>query len=405
MKGYGYWFELGIIFGGALLFRILLLPLLPSLSGDVWRYLWDGRVIAHGYNPYLYAPADKTLLLLRDSVFAHADWHQLPSIYPPVAEFFFVLGYLIMPTNVLGIKALFVICDLGTCAALAFLLAHKKMDPRRMIIYAWCPLPIVEFALQGHVDAVAIFFTIVSVLCASKSWRGARIWTGIFLGLATLAKIYPIILLLVIVRPRDWSLLISCGLTIILGYLPFMLFSNGHPLAVPLSFTTQALLNPGILSVLIFALESTFTHTSSVNSYVTDAVDILVLLPTFLIVMIQYWHRRMRIEMALLILIGSFMATSAYVFPWYVTALIPWLTLLITPIRKAQKFQPGGLALAMVWYFTFIVVLSYFLGQPQYNNTVNWLLYRGIAFGTVLLGWSIAAYLRRSQRKVQAPLS
>lgn len=399
LKGYGYWLELGIILGGALLFRTMLLSLLPGLSGDVWRYLWDGRVITHGYNPYLYTPDDKIFLPLRNSVFTHADWRQLSSIYSPLAEFFFMFGYLIVPTNVLGIKTLFVLCDIGTCIALYVLLARNKLDSRRMVLYAWCPLPIVEFAIQGHVDAVAVLFTILTIVCASGSWRGARLWTGIFLGLAILSKIYPIILLLVVVRPRNWSTLISCGLTIIAGYLPFILFSNGHPLAAPLSFTNQALLNPGILPLLIFAFEGIFTHTSSVDSRVITMVDILILLPTISIVVIQHWREKMKIEMAVLILIGSFMATSAYIFPWYVTALIPWLTISAKPIRTAHKFQPDGLALAMVWYFIFIVIFSYFLAQPEYNSPVNWLLYRGVAFGIVLLGWAVAIYLKRNQRK------
>lgn len=401
LKGRRSWLELGIILGGALLFRALLLSAQPSLSGDVWRYLWDGQIIAHGYNPYLYAPDNKIFLPLHNSVFVHANWKQLPSLYPPVAESFFVLGYLIVPTNVVAIKALFVLCDLGSCIALACLLVRKQMDPRRVIIYAWCPLPVVEFALQGHVDAVAILFTLLTVICASDSWRGARLWTGIFLGLATLTKIYPIVLLLVIVRPRDWVFLVSCGLTIIAGYLPFMIFSNGHPLAAPLSFTHQALLNPGILSLPIVALASAFTHTAAVDTRITSAVDIIVLLPTFCIVVIQYWRKRMSIEMAVLILIGSFMATTAYLFPWYVTAFIPWLALLIKPIRNMGKFQPGAFALAMIWYFTFIVFISYFLGLPQYNTPTNWLLYRATTFGIVFIGWAIAVYQKRAHH---APL-
>ena len=37
------WIELGIILFGALIFRIMLLPLPPGLSHDSWRYLWDAR--------------------------------------------------------------------------------------------------------------------------------------------------------------------------------------------------------------------------------------------------------------------------------------------------------------------------------------------------------------------------
>ena len=47
----GRW-GLGIILAGALLFRLLLLPLWPSLSQDLYRYRWQGRVHQAGLNPY-----------------------------------------------------------------------------------------------------------------------------------------------------------------------------------------------------------------------------------------------------------------------------------------------------------------------------------------------------------------
>ena len=43
---------LAIVLGVAVLARLLLLPLAPSLSGDLYRYLWEGRVIVAGGNPY-----------------------------------------------------------------------------------------------------------------------------------------------------------------------------------------------------------------------------------------------------------------------------------------------------------------------------------------------------------------
>jgi hypothetical protein len=50
--------EIGMILLGALVLHAMLLPLLPSLSRDAWRYLWDARVTLHGFSPYVYAPVD-----------------------------------------------------------------------------------------------------------------------------------------------------------------------------------------------------------------------------------------------------------------------------------------------------------------------------------------------------------
>ena len=58
---------LWLIFGVAILLRMLLLFTEPLLSSDIYRYVWDGKVQAAGVNPYLYPPAHETLAYLRDS--------------------------------------------------------------------------------------------------------------------------------------------------------------------------------------------------------------------------------------------------------------------------------------------------------------------------------------------------
>lgn len=399
LKGKGHWLELSLLFGGALFFRVMLLPLTPGLSPDVWRYVWDGGVILHGYNPYVYAPADKLLLPLRTIVYANADYRLTPTAYPPGAELFFTLGALLTPTHVLATKAIFVICDVVTCAVLALILVRQKLDPRRALMYAWCPLPIVEFALEGHVDAVAIMFTVLAVLCVLSTWRGARTWVGIFVGLATLAKIYPIVLLLALVHRRDWSLLIACTLTIALGYLPFLIFSNGHPLAAPLSFVNQGVGNPSVLPTLFFFFEHHLLHATLVdNRVVVDAVDVLVLVPSFLLVVVQRVRGYLSMEMAALILIGSFMAASAFLCPWYAPAFLPWLVMLIGPVWNARGLQVAKLALVLVWYFTVAVIFCYVLGLSM----INWLLYFGATSGTVVLGCTLGMSLKRLLHQSQA---
>ena len=154
-------------------------------------------------------------------------FRNVPTIYLPVAQGVYALSYLLAPSNLVALKGIFLLCDLVTCGALTWLLACKGLDPRHVIIYAWCPLPIVEYALQGHVDPLTIMFTVLAVLCSTSTKHGARVLTGILIGLGALTKIYPIILLAVVLRRRDWSLLAACGVTILAGYLPFLIMGHG----------------------------------------------------------------------------------------------------------------------------------------------------------------------------------
>src|SRR5437667_2607027 len=90
-----------------------------------------------------------------------------------------------------------------TCIALIVLLKRKGFDQRRVILYAWCPLPIIEFAIQGHVDVITLTFTILAILAASYHSARGYILTGFLIGLATLTKLYPILLLVVILPGGD----------------------------------------------------------------------------------------------------------------------------------------------------------------------------------------------------------
>src|SRR5258705_13674922 len=106
----------------------------------------------------------------------------------------FILGYLLNPTNLVALKGLFVLFDLVTCGALAVLLARKGLDPRRVVMYAWCPLPIVEFAIQGHSDAIAVTFMVLAVIFGTgfKHWLGAGV--GVSILLPALGRALPLLL-------------------------------------------------------------------------------------------------------------------------------------------------------------------------------------------------------------------
>lgn len=47
---------LGGIFAAAVGFRLIVLPMVPTLSTDVYRYVWDGRLTIAGVDPYRHPP-------------------------------------------------------------------------------------------------------------------------------------------------------------------------------------------------------------------------------------------------------------------------------------------------------------------------------------------------------------
>ena len=106
-RGRWRWIELGIILVGALVFRVMLLPLPPGLSHDSWRYLWDARVTLHGYSPYVYWPEDKVFSSLHDQViYANSRYRDSPTLYPPGAQAVFLVSYLLSPSNLFFLKGI-----------------------------------------------------------------------------------------------------------------------------------------------------------------------------------------------------------------------------------------------------------------------------------------------------------
>ena len=51
-------FQFKKLVAAGIFFRILLLFSVPNLSDDVYRFIWDGRLMANGINPYSQLPKE-----------------------------------------------------------------------------------------------------------------------------------------------------------------------------------------------------------------------------------------------------------------------------------------------------------------------------------------------------------
>ncbi|HTK06572.1 MAG TPA: glycosyltransferase family 87 protein [Ktedonobacteraceae bacterium] len=390
------WIELAVIMGGTLLLSILFLGKDPNLSRDSWRYLWDARVTLHGYSPYVYGPGDPKLLSLRDFLYDNSRFRNVPTLYPPFAEFVYLLSYLVAPANLAVLKSIFVGCDLLICGLLILALQKKGLDPARCILYAWCPLPIIEFALQGHVDVVAVLLTVGAILSAQSQKRGARALTGLCIALATLVKIYPILLLLVVWRRRDWVLLLTCFGTIILAYIPYIILGHGQVLGFFGTYAGESSGNGGPVSLTARWLWLHVGLNGRLAGLFVYGVDALFMGSVALLVFVLRQREQMGMEVSTLILVGAIFAISPHIFPWYTTALLVWIALVWRPLRtKSGRLDAGGLASVLAWYFPCATIGSYFLLGPH----PNWTWYYVLVYGLTCVGLGVAIFLWRKQRE------
>ncbi len=208
-----------VVIALALVFRLAVFWLPPTLSDDAYRYVWDGLVQAEGHNPYLHAPDSPALEALREEpLYDELNSPGLHTVYPPVSQLIFRIGAVFYDQDwavswfvVKGILALF---EFGAVLTLARMLA-----PRQLLIYAWNPAVVLAGAGQGHGEAAMVLFLALALHALRKDRGiGASVW----LACAGGVKLYPFLLLPFVWRRFGWkSVAASLGMALAPA-LPFL---------------------------------------------------------------------------------------------------------------------------------------------------------------------------------------
>lgn len=244
-----------LLLAGAVAVTATGLAAAPRTSTDSYRYAWDGRVQAAGISPYDHAPADPALAGLRDdwlfpdtAVCGRGDADLAPldaggctrinrpavhTIYPPVAEGWFLLVHALSPEGVRhkGLQAGAALLSLAVSGLLIGVL-RRRGDPRSAALWAWCPAVPVEAVDNAHVDVLAVLLSVGALALVA---RRRHLTGGVLLGLAVAAKLLPAVLLPGALsglrRPRAVAAVtLSAAATVALAYLPYVLLSDGSVL-------------------------------------------------------------------------------------------------------------------------------------------------------------------------------
>jgi hypothetical protein len=208
------------IFVAAVIFRLVMAAAPPTLSDDVFRYVWDGRVQAAGHHPYKLAPADPERREFRDeTVYPRINHPEIVTIYPPLAEMAFAaLSFL--RAGVSGFKLAMGALDVGVVMALAVLLRALGRPRDRVVLYAWNPLAVVETAGSGHVEPLGIVLLLLAIV-----WivRGKVTRAAVALGGAIQAKLLPLLLVPGFARRMRAAALLALAATVLLINAPYAL--------------------------------------------------------------------------------------------------------------------------------------------------------------------------------------
>ena len=359
---------LAVVWGTGIAARLVLFPLAPELSDDVYRYLWDGHLLVHGENPYVHAPGDPALAELRTPWHGLVNHPQVPTIYPPLAQALFAAVSATGRPTVLAIKGLWLVMDLACAFVLQRAAARSGRQPGVvLLLYLWSPLLVVETAWSAHLEAAGLL-AVAALLWAEAgrpAGRGRARWrtsrkgqatvVGALLAAGTLVKLAPAALLPALARRHGVRAVAVFVVACAVGYAPFAHAGLG-PLTQGLrTYAEHWSANAGAF-VLVEALAG-----GPVAGRVAVAATVLG-------VAVVAACRRVSTDRAMLWVFGAGILLSPTVHPWYVLWILP-----VAALRRSRSFLLlSGLVFLGYWGLAAYEATGVW-PQPAWTRAAVWL--------------------------------
>lgn len=179
------------------LFRFCLIFSTPALSDDFYRFFWDGRIQQLGFNPFDFTPRqflNQNSDAFLSQLFPYLNSPDYFSVYPQLSQILFnivsVIGKDSLQTNLIAMKSIIFITEIGTLYLLSKLANNRKQDPSHLLIYLLNPLVIIELTGNIHLEAFMIFFFLLAVMLFDKQ---RFIGSATALSLSIQTKLLPIL--------------------------------------------------------------------------------------------------------------------------------------------------------------------------------------------------------------------
>jgi hypothetical protein len=402
IKTTGFYFRLLVI--SAILFRLLLLFSMPNLSQDFYRFIWDGRLLLEGFNPYLYTPDS----FVTNGIFpvpqAQALYDGMGELsashysnYPPLHQLVSFIAALVAGKSILGsvvsMRLIIIAADIGTLYFGKKLLERLKLPSNRIFWYILNPFIIIELTGNLHFEGVMLFFF---VWCLYVLHSGKWKWAAVILGCSISVKLIPLLLLPLffgyfVNRKKEASTpvglknLISfyaiTGITTLLLFLPFfsMQFITNYSKTVGLWFGQFE------FNASIYYIARAIGYAVSGYNQIAIIGKGLPILALLIILGFSFFrpnHSIPKLTTSILLAFTCYLFLSTTVHPWYLA------TLVVLCIFTNYKFP-------LVW--SVAIILSY-LAYSNTSNTENlWII--GLEY-LIVFGVFIWEVLRKKRLPV-----
>ena len=218
--------------------RFILIFSFPNLSDDIYRFIWDGRLLINGFNPFDHLPKyyiEQSVAVngIDAQLFSNLNSPEYFTIYPPVAQLTFAVAVWLFPHSIWGsaivMKSCLFLFETGSILLIINILKKLKLPVRNVLIYALNPLIIIEICGNLHFEGGMIFFLLLSVFILIKidDLTNRRLfYAATAFALSIASKLLPLIFLPFFIKRLGWKKSVTffsiIGVILLLLFIPLM---------------------------------------------------------------------------------------------------------------------------------------------------------------------------------------
>ena len=350
-------------------FRAVFILAIPNLSQDFYRFIWDGRMILEGINPYLFTVES----FISQGDFPVAEAQALRAgmgdlnashftNYPPINQLCFTIAALFAGKSILGsvfvMRLLIIAADFGTLHFGKALLEKLNIPIYNIFWYILNPFIIIELTGNLHFEGVMIFFLVWSLyLLYIGKWQFA----ALVLALSISVKLIPLIFLPLFFqwfmkrndKNKETSTVLNFTrlivfyaiiiMTTLLLFVPFYSSEFIHNYSKTVALWFQNFEFNGSIYYIAREIGFLFRGYNEI-AIIGTVTPILVILFVLIITFFRRNRTPIALNTAMLLVLSFYYFTTTTVHPWYLA------TLLILSVFTKYKFP-------LVW--SFVIILSY----------------------------------------------
>ena len=381
--------------------RVVFLPAIPNLSQDFYRFIWDGRLLVLGINPYVFTPEQlangsdiaqglisldtisNAKILIQGMGDLNASHY---SNYPPVNQLCFALAVWFAKNSILGsvigMRVLIIGADIGILYFGKKLLERLKLPVEHIFWYFLNPCIIIELTGNLHFEGVMLFFVIWALyLLDTKKWVQA----AIALGVSVSVKLLPLLFLPLFYKYFTPKGLFGKGFwkmkkfywvtltTILLCFVPFSskTFISNYSTTIGLWFQNFEF-NASVYYIIRWIGYQTVGW--NIIATVGLILPIVVFICVVVLSLVRKYNTTQNLITGMLLAVSVYLLLATTVHPWYIA------TAVLLSVFTKYKY-------ALVWSFMICFSYSAYTLEGYQEN----LLLVAMEYGVVIsvAGWEL----------------